>query len=70
MKNKIETVSTVTLMCPNLKCRKILAVPSTSRGTRVRCSYCGTTMFVPWSKPVPRPNPEKTETADKNSPTK
>jgi LSD1 subclass zinc finger protein len=37
----------VTLMCPNLRCRKILAVPDKMRGTRVRCSYCGTFMLVP-----------------------
>ncbi len=40
----------VTLMCPNLRCRKILAVPNTSRGKRVRCGYCGTVMMVPWAK--------------------
>jgi len=37
----------VTLMCPNLKCRKILSVPSSVRGSRVRCSYCGTMLAVP-----------------------
>ena len=40
----------VTLMCPNLRCRKILAVPNTTRGKRVRCAYCGTVMMVPWAK--------------------
>jgi len=37
----------ITLMCPNLLCRKVLMVPETARGTRVRCSYCGTLLFVP-----------------------
>jgi LSD1 subclass zinc finger protein len=41
----------VTLMCPNLLCRKVLMVPATARGTRVRCSYCGTVLFVPHAKP-------------------
>jgi len=39
----------VTLMCPNLICRKILAVPEGMRGKRVRCGYCGTTFAVPWA---------------------
>jgi hypothetical protein len=26
-------------------------VPSDARGTRVRCSYCGTVLFVPRAKP-------------------
>ncbi len=37
----------VTLMCPNLRCRKVLAVPEAARGKRVRCSYCGTMFLVP-----------------------
>ena len=40
----------VTLMCPNLLCRKVLMVPETARGMRVRCSYCGTLLFVPLVK--------------------
>lgn len=41
----------VTIMCPNLRCRKILIVPNTARGTRVRCAYCGTVLMVPAAKP-------------------
>lgn len=37
----------VTLMCPNLLCRKILMVPDEMRGKRVRCSYCGNVLLVP-----------------------
>jgi len=37
-------------MCPNLRCRKILAVPSHARGSRVRCTYCGTLLAVPQAK--------------------
>ena len=39
--------NTVTMMCPNLRCRKILMVPGVARGRRVRCSYCGMTIMVP-----------------------
>ncbi|CAG0974680.1 hypothetical protein PHYC_01439 [Phycisphaerales bacterium] len=34
-------------MCPNLVCRKILAVPSECRGKTVRCRNCGTNIRVP-----------------------
>ena len=37
----------VTLMCPNLLCRKILMVSEEMRGQRVRCSYCGNVLLVP-----------------------
>ena len=40
----------VTIMCPNLRCRKILMVPGEMRGSRVRCSYCGMLMLVPKAK--------------------
>ena len=41
----------VRLICPNLKCRKILAVPSDLRGRIIRCSACGTTIKVPPAAP-------------------
>ena len=37
----------VTIMCPNLRCRKILMIPDSMRGSRVRCSYCGMILRVP-----------------------
>ena len=37
----------VRIMCPNLTCRKVLAVPSTARGKTVRCRACGTSIRVP-----------------------
>ncbi|MBI9016061.1 MAG: hypothetical protein JEZ07_02255 [Phycisphaerae bacterium] len=42
----------VTIMCPNLRCRKILVVPRQVRGTRVRCAYCKTMLAVPMAKPL------------------
>ena len=41
----------VNLKCPNLGCRKVLKVPNNSRGKRVRCSFCGTVLLVPFTKP-------------------
>jgi hypothetical protein len=37
----------VTLLCPNLKCRRVLQVPDTTRGHRVRCGHCGQVLMVP-----------------------
>lgn len=35
------------LMCPNIKCRKILTVPEEARGKVVTCSHCQTALRVP-----------------------
>lgn len=37
----------VTLLCPNLKCRRVLQVPDNVRGRQVRCSHCGSLLAVP-----------------------
>jgi hypothetical protein len=37
----------VRIMCPNLACRKVLAVPPTARGKTVRCKNCSTNIRVP-----------------------
>ena len=38
---------TIRIMCPNLKCRRILAVPLEARGKTIRCKSCGTMVKVP-----------------------
>ncbi len=38
------------LICPNLRCRKILAVPDEVRGKLVKCQHCQTLFRVPESK--------------------
>ncbi|MEM6259550.1 MAG: hypothetical protein AAGC44_14680 [Planctomycetota bacterium] len=49
--------TSIRLMCPNLRCRTLLAVPITARGKNVRCRLCGTRIQVPTkntgSKPAP-----------------
>jgi hypothetical protein len=35
------------LICPNLRCRKILSVPDEARGKLVRCQHCRTMFRVP-----------------------
>lgn len=37
----------VRIMCPNLTCRKVLAVPGSARGKTVRCRNCATAIRVP-----------------------
>ncbi len=37
----------IRLVCPNLKCRKILAVPENTRGKAILCSSCGAAVRVP-----------------------
>ena len=36
-----------TIVCPNLKCRKILSVPDELRGKSVKCQHCQTVLRVP-----------------------
>ncbi len=56
----------IRLMCPNLKCRAVLAVPPESRGRLVRCKACGSSIRVPLKRdaqsgtetPVDETNPE------------
>lgn len=45
--------STVRIMCPNLTCRKVLAVPPIARGKTVRCRSCGTNIRVPDNRTKP-----------------
>ncbi|VAX39717.1 hypothetical protein MNBD_PLANCTO03-2197 [hydrothermal vent metagenome] len=53
----------IRIMCPNLLCRKVLAVPPTARGKTVRCKSCSTTIRIPdkpaGSSPSPEPKPEQ-----------
>lgn len=44
----------ITLMCPNLKCRAVLIVPDETRGKKVVCSKCGNTLSVPGPSPSDR----------------
>ncbi len=35
------------IICPNLSCQRLLAVPEMARGEVVRCRGCGSTIKVP-----------------------
>ena len=41
------------IICPNLRCRKILSVPDEVRGKLVKCQHCQTMFRVPESKRQP-----------------
>jgi LSD1 subclass zinc finger protein len=43
----MNPVKTIRIMCPNHKCRSILAVPETARGKNVKCSNCATLFKIP-----------------------
>lgn len=46
--------SVIRVMCPNLRCRTILAVPGEARGRLVRCRGCGTNIKVPPKQEAPK----------------
>lgn len=46
-----NTTATVMMLCPNLKCAKLLRVPEKCRGKQVRCHFCNFTFRVPDTKP-------------------
>ena len=43
------------LICPNLRCRKILSVPEEMRGKVVKCQHCQTSFRVPPTKAASNP---------------
>jgi hypothetical protein len=53
---------TIRIMCPNLSCRKILAVPTSARGKTVRCKGCQTNIRVPEGKTEGDPAAAKPKT--------
>ena len=40
----------IRIMCPNLSCQRILAVPEQARGRIVRCRVCGMNIRIPQAK--------------------
>lgn len=52
----------IRIMCPNLACRRILAVPITARGKVVKCSGCGKNVRVPQTTVTPS-EPKESEDA-------
>ena len=42
----------VMLLCPNIRCRKVLSVPEDVRGKTVKCQHCQTIVRVPQKRAV------------------
>lgn len=54
--------SAIRIMCPNLRCKAVLAVPAEARGRMVRCRACSANIQVPLKKePIPISEPESEE---------
>ena len=51
----VPTQSFIRVMCPNLGCQRILAVPVVARGKIVRCGACGVNVRIPAAKPADGP---------------
>lgn len=47
----------IRVMCPNLRCRCVLAVPAEARGRLVRCKNCATSIKIPQKKEIPAATP-------------
>ncbi len=54
-----ESSMPIQLICPNLRCRKILSVPDEVRGKLVKCQHCQTMFRVPEAKKEPVKSPAK-----------
>jgi len=54
----------IRIMCPNLTCGKVLAVPGAARGKIVRCRHCGTTIKIPAPPTAPTVAPAAAETTN------
>jgi hypothetical protein len=46
----------IRIRCPNLVCGRVLVMPVTARGRKVKCRECATIMTVPTIKAASQPN--------------
>ncbi len=55
----------IRIMCPNLGCQRVLAVPSMARGKLVRCRGCGSNIRIPVARvePTAAPTPQQQKPA-------
>jgi len=54
-----DKAQVIRVMCPNLACQRVLAVPSHARGKLVRCRNCGTTIQIPAKPKAPTGEPHE-----------
>jgi hypothetical protein len=51
MRRGVTAGNLIRIMCPNLACQRVLAVPNSARGKVVRCRACGINVKIPMGKP-------------------
>jgi hypothetical protein len=51
----VTTENVIRIMCPNLACKRVLAVPGHARGKLVRCRSCGINIRIPVLKTKEEP---------------
>lgn len=59
--------SVIRIMCPNIACKRVLAVPTHARGKLVRCKSCGINIRIPQLKKDQAATTENAETPAKPS---
>ena len=57
----------IRIMCPNLSCQRILAVPEQARGRIVRCRMCGMNIRIPEAPESPPQKQASDQAGDKAS---
>ncbi len=57
MRRGVTAGNLIRIMCPNLSCQRVLAVPVSARGKVVRCRACGINIKIPMGKPLPAAPP-------------
>lgn len=60
-------VNAIRIMCPNLRCRAVLAVPAEARGRMVRCRSCGSSIKVPAKREPQHPSEAEHSSGDASS---
>jgi len=61
----------IRIMCPNLGCQRVLAVPSSARGKLVRCRGCGSNIRIPATRaeaPTQAPAAQQPSAAQQQKP--
>lgn len=46
----VATENVIRIMCPNMACKRVLAVPAHARGKLVRCRGCAINIRIPITK--------------------
>lgn len=60
----MATEQVIRIMCPNLACKRVLAVPAHARGKLVRCRGCGINIRIPVPKAKDEPAPPPAATGE------